>query len=101
MPSQTWSGRLFTNFIKRLGAEGRTRNRYPAAPWAVQCGAMASGRLPCAKLRHTLPSGKGGPAARRCTEGVAMFLVTGGAGFIGSNLVAALNDAGHADIVVN
>jgi ADP-L-glycero-D-manno-heptose 6-epimerase len=30
-----------------------------------------------------------------------MLLVTGGAGFIGSNVVAALNDAGHADIVVS
>jgi len=30
-----------------------------------------------------------------------MFLITGGAGFIGSNLVAALNDAGCVDIVVN
>jgi ADP-L-glycero-D-manno-heptose 6-epimerase len=30
-----------------------------------------------------------------------MLLVTGGAGFIGSNLVAGLNDAGHADIAVN
>ena len=29
-----------------------------------------------------------------------MFLVTGGAGFIGSNLVAALNEAGHDDVVV-
>src|SRR5271169_6755287 len=29
-----------------------------------------------------------------------MLLVTGGAGFIGSNIVAALNDAGRADIVV-
>jgi ADP-L-glycero-D-manno-heptose 6-epimerase len=29
-----------------------------------------------------------------------MFLVTGGAGFIGSNVVAALNDAGRADVVV-
>jgi ADP-L-glycero-D-manno-heptose 6-epimerase len=29
-----------------------------------------------------------------------MLLVTGGAGFIGSNIVAALNDAGHGDVVV-
>lgn len=30
-----------------------------------------------------------------------MFLVTGGAGFIGSNVVASLNAAGRTDIVVN
>lgn len=30
-----------------------------------------------------------------------MFLVTGGAGFIGSNVVAGLNQAGRADVVVN
>ena len=30
-----------------------------------------------------------------------MLLVTGGAGFIGSNVVADLNEAGHTDIVVN
>ncbi len=30
-----------------------------------------------------------------------MLLVTGGAGFIGSNIVASLNEAGRTDIVVN
>ena len=30
-----------------------------------------------------------------------MLLVTGGAGFIGSNVVACLNEAGRSDIVVN
>ncbi len=30
-----------------------------------------------------------------------MLLITGGAGFIGSNVVAALNDAGRADVVVS
>jgi ADP-L-glycero-D-manno-heptose 6-epimerase len=29
-----------------------------------------------------------------------MLLVTGGAGFIGSNVVAAFNDAGRSDVVV-
>src|SRR6266699_5986778 len=33
--------------------------------------------------------------------GHRMLLVTGGAGFIGSNVVASLNEAGHSDIVVN
>src|SRR5258708_32731408 len=30
-----------------------------------------------------------------------MLLVTGGAGFIGSNVVADLNDVGRTDVVVN
>jgi ADP-L-glycero-D-manno-heptose 6-epimerase len=43
--------------------------------------------------------GKAGSAARR--PGIAsMFLVTGGAGFIGSNVVASLDEAG-CDVVVN
>ena len=36
----------------------------------------------------------------RCHEGRHLIIVTGGAGFIGSNLVRALNRAGHTDILV-
>src|SRR5215472_12268307 len=44
----------------------------------------------------------GGVKAKLDAErtGCGMLLVTGGAGFIGSNVVAALNDAGRADVVV-
>jgi ADP-L-glycero-D-manno-heptose 6-epimerase len=34
-------------------------------------------------------------------QGAGMFLVTGGAGFIGSNVVASLNEAGTTDIAVS
>ncbi len=34
-------------------------------------------------------------------ENKTMLLVTGGAGFIGSNVVASLNEAGRSDVVVN
>ena len=30
-----------------------------------------------------------------------MLLVTGGAGFIGSNVVASLNEAGRADVAIS
>ena len=30
-----------------------------------------------------------------------MFLLTGGAGFIGSNILASLNEAGSTDVVVS
>jgi ADP-L-glycero-D-manno-heptose 6-epimerase len=42
--------------------------------------------------------GKAGAAQFRA--GIDMLLVTGGAGFIGSNVVAALNDAGRSDVAV-
>src|SRR5690348_12369736 len=42
---------------------------------------------------------KDGPGRTRARSG--MILVTGGAGFIGSNVVAALNEAGRSDIVVD
>ena len=34
-------------------------------------------------------------------RGFGMIMVTGGAGFIGSNIVASLNEAGRTDVVVN
>src|SRR5205085_12681230 len=49
-------------------------------------------------LRQQWRWGKGGRPAR--AAGVGMLLVTGGAGFIGSNVVAGLNEAGRADIAV-
>src|SRR5215471_5370868 len=51
-----------------------------------------------------LPSSSGSPRAKggaALAAGNGMLLVTGGAGFIGSNLVAGLNEAGRTDIVVN
>ena len=44
--------------------------------------------------------GQRSAAAARTVSGQGMFLVTGGAGFIGSNLVARLNEAGHGDVAV-
>jgi ADP-L-glycero-D-manno-heptose 6-epimerase len=38
---------------------------------------------------------------RRDGQGIFMLLVTGGAGFLGSNLIAQLNESGRSDIVVN
>jgi ADP-L-glycero-D-manno-heptose 6-epimerase len=60
-------------------------------------------RPAAAKLRPGLRSGKGGPAAGAAAGRVfaSMILVTGGAGFIGSNVVTSLNEAGRSDIVVN
>src|SRR5215472_5300671 len=44
------------------------------------------------------PADQGGPSTVKAGDG--MLLVTGGAGFIGSNVVAALNEAGRADVAV-
>ena len=59
-------------------------------------------RLHCDAARSCAP----GPAGAKegfnpDGAGLRMLLVTGGAGFIGSNVVAALNEAGRTDIAVN
>ena len=51
------------------------------------------------KLRA--PAGLGQRKAQSVNGRSRMLLVTGGAGFIGSNVVAALNEAGRTDVVVN
>jgi ADP-L-glycero-D-manno-heptose 6-epimerase len=47
-----------------------------------------------------LPDRTGAKLALRTSGDFFMLLVTGGAGFIGSNVVAALNDAGRSDVAV-
>jgi ADP-L-glycero-D-manno-heptose 6-epimerase len=51
-------------------------------------------------LRQSGGWGKGGSAPAGKGR-ASMLLVTGGAGFIGSNVVASLNEAGRADVAVN
>jgi ADP-L-glycero-D-manno-heptose 6-epimerase len=64
-------------------------------------------RFPAPKLRAPAVWGKSWPGAipivfpRVAATRGSMLLVTGGAGFIGSNVVASLNEAGRTDIVVN
>jgi ADP-L-glycero-D-manno-heptose 6-epimerase len=69
----------------------------------------ASGKIPSLpgayrglwhKLHRRALSGKG-RASRIPARRNGMLLVTGGAGFIGSNIVASLNEAGRSDVVVN
>ena len=45
--------------------------------------------------------GKGRPGQAGGRGTASMLLVTGAAGFIGSNVVAGLNEAGRTDIAVN
>jgi ADP-L-glycero-D-manno-heptose 6-epimerase len=47
-----------------------------------------------------LPGGTGAKLAAHNQGRDVMLLVTGGAGFIGSNVVAALNDAGRSDVAI-
>jgi ADP-L-glycero-D-manno-heptose 6-epimerase len=61
-------------------------------------------RLVDGKLHAAAVWGKSGPGAIPTVFGGdegSMLLVTGGAGFIGSHVVASFNEAGRTDIVVN
>src|SRR3984893_12145980 len=53
---------------------------------------------PIAQVACRLRVGQSWPSAIKAGDG--MLLVTGGAGFIGSNVVAALNDSGRGDVAV-
>jgi ADP-L-glycero-D-manno-heptose 6-epimerase len=74
---------------------------------------VGNGSLPRGKVAKQAPpssprqmtqvacgTGVGQSWLRTIMAGNGMLLVTGGAGFIGSNVVAALNDAGRADVAV-
>src|SRR6266700_1401173 len=50
--------------------------------------------------QRCLSASSGAKLASHNQAGNGMLLVTGGAGFIGSNVVAALNEAGRADVAV-
>src|ERR1700688_4219350 len=72
-------------------------------------GGLAFNRSPpdqaaqCCSSRRTGAKERLSPGLRRKPQPVkaSMLLVTGGAGFIGSNVVASLNEAGRTDIAVN
>jgi ADP-L-glycero-D-manno-heptose 6-epimerase len=81
--------------VARPAEAVQPRNAAETAIYAVKHAA----RSPVAPLRTPAVWGKGWPAAD--DGGNQMLLVTGGAGFIGSNVVAALNEAGRSDIVVD
>src|ERR1700680_4569170 len=55
----------------------------------------------CSSRRTGAKERLGGSSPTSTANGLSMLLVTGGAGFIGSNVVASLNEAGRTDITVN
>src|SRR6266511_2676368 len=67
---------------------------------AVSWGIGGCPALP-GKIRTVAPPDGLGQRRGLPDGGARMLLVTGGAGFIGSNVVASLNEAGRADIAVN
>src|ERR1700704_6109781 len=68
-----------------------------APPQQVKASVVSPRRI----TRVACEAGVGQSWRRTIWAGYVMLLVTGGAGFIGSNVVAALNEAGRADVVVS
>src|SRR6201996_4767647 len=74
----------FSPVGSRSPAAGKGRRRRPPSSVSLIC----------------LPDKTGAKLAPQYKRGFCMLLVTGGAGFIGSNVVAALNEAGRSDVAV-
>src|ERR1700761_6175444 len=73
---------------------GPVGSRSPAA------GKVRLGRPLPSAVPICLPDRTGAKLTPHDEWGFCMLLVTGGAGFIGSNVVAALNEAGRTDVAV-
>src|SRR6202012_4063173 len=80
--------RLWDQAASRSGKARQATRQANGKRWVVCIGCIA------------WRTGVGQSWAGTIWTGTFMLLVTGGAGFIGSNVVAALNDAGRADIAV-
>src|SRR5512142_2198752 len=96
-------------FIPRSRARGfddvgkRSRRRRKALRPGFRPPQPAIDRVTVSQTAYTFPDhglGKADTSSGQDQAGNGMLLVTGGAGFIGSNVVAALNDAGRADVAV-
>src|ERR1700689_3028 len=70
--------------------------------WVVDCRSLESVTQCCSSPRTGAKERSGRLKSPTSTAtGLSMLLVTGGAGFIGSNVVASLHEAGYTHIAVN
>src|SRR5262245_24247846 len=95
---------IHSPYVHLVGPDGPGRRLNPVSLPLPACPVHRDARRPmrafatCADVarRGALGQGRAGQRGR-----IRMLWVTGGAGFIGSNLVASLNEVGRTDIVVN